>query len=241
MMHVKKWGATSTFCPPTNSSGGASGPPGPPCGGATARATKERSKYSGLSKKMQSWFGVAEACLIKDTLRVLKQLSMFFQADSSNVIGALPRIAIAKEKKLLALKTRAGKSEQKLLNSYETETAYKGVHLSKTDLDEQRFSSLKGQLCQELAGNLDQRFPCTELLDFSQVLDKSTWPQEPVQRSLYGDTAVMALCKKLKIASEVTAEIIWGHPFMTSAPRGEGVQSSAVYCCGQLWTMGRGG
>jgi hypothetical protein len=62
------------------------------------RAAKERSKYSGLSKKMQSWFVVAEACLIKDTLRVLKQLSMFFQADSSNVVSALPRIAIAAKK-----------------------------------------------------------------------------------------------------------------------------------------------
>lgn len=172
------------------------------------RTAKERSKYLGLSKKMQNWFVVAEACLIKDTLRVLKQLSMFFQADSSSITSALPRVANAKEK-LLALKTSAGKSEQKLLDSYESQMAYKGVHLSKNDTDEQRFSSLKRQLCQALADNLDQRFPCTELLGLSQVLDHSTWPNDLMQRAVYGDTAVMTLCKKLNISSVVTAEVIY--------------------------------
>ena len=74
------------------------------------RAAKERSKYSGLSKKMHSWFVIAEACRIKGTLRVLKLLSIFFQADSSNVLSALPHNAIAKEK-LLALKTIADRSK----------------------------------------------------------------------------------------------------------------------------------
>jgi hypothetical protein len=91
---------------------------------------------------------------------------MFFQALSSNVMNALTGMAIAKEN-ILALKKSAGKSEPKMHNAYESETAYKSVRLCETDLDEQRFLSLKGQLCHAVAENLYQRFPYSELLNLS--------------------------------------------------------------------------
>ena len=47
--------------------------------GASTRSSKEKSKYRGLAKKLQSWFVVSEACILKDALRCLKQLSLYMQ------------------------------------------------------------------------------------------------------------------------------------------------------------------
>ena len=38
------------------------------------RASKEKSKYIGLVKKLQSWLFVSETCMLKDALRCNKQL-----------------------------------------------------------------------------------------------------------------------------------------------------------------------
>ena len=43
------------------------------------KSGNEKSKYSGLSKTMTSWFVIAEETLIKDVLRILKQPSLFFR------------------------------------------------------------------------------------------------------------------------------------------------------------------
>jgi uncharacterized membrane protein len=43
------------------------------------KSGNEKSKYSGLSKTMTSWFVIAEETLIMDVLRILKQPSLFFR------------------------------------------------------------------------------------------------------------------------------------------------------------------
>jgi len=54
---------------------------------------KERSKYTGLLRKMQSWFFVSETCLLKDALRCLKQLSLYLQSRDANIMNAGSHVA----------------------------------------------------------------------------------------------------------------------------------------------------
>ena len=128
---------------------------------------------------MTSWFVIAEATLIKDVLRILKQLSLFFQADTSTVVTAPARIEFAKSK-LLALKSHCGKSEEKFLASFGSDMTYKEVPISKSDSDEARFKSLKAQFGQAILDNLEQRFPGTTFLNAAKVLDPASWPNDPV-------------------------------------------------------------
>ena len=130
-------------------------------------------------QEMTSWLVIAEATLIKDVLRILKQLSLFFQADTSTVVTAPARIEFAKSK-LLALKSHCGKSEEKFLASFGSDMTYKEVPISKSDSDEARFKSLKAQFCQAILDNLEQRFPGTTFLNAAKVLDPASWPNDPV-------------------------------------------------------------
>ena len=52
------------------------------------RTSKERSKYKGLVTKLKSWFFVSETCLLKDTLRCLKQLSLYLQSHEADIFNA---------------------------------------------------------------------------------------------------------------------------------------------------------
>lgn len=128
---------------------------------------------------MTSWFVIAEATLIKDVLRILKQLSLFFRLKMCTVVTASARVQFAK-RKLLALKSHCGKSEEKFLASFGSDMTYKEVPISKSDSDEARFKSLKAQFCQAILDNLEQRFPGTTFLNAAKVLDPASWPNDPV-------------------------------------------------------------
>ena len=45
--------------------------------GDSTRSSKEKSKYRGLAKKLQSWSCNREACILKDALHCLKQLYLY--------------------------------------------------------------------------------------------------------------------------------------------------------------------
>jgi hypothetical protein len=89
------------------------------------KSGNEKSKFSGHSKTMTSWFVIAEATLIKDILRILKQLSLFFRLKMCTVVTASARVQFAK-RKLLALKSHCGKSEKKFLVSFLSDMTYTG-------------------------------------------------------------------------------------------------------------------
>jgi len=77
-----------------------------------SRTSTERSKYQGLLTKMKAWLFVgivAEASMLKDALRELKNLSLYFQRDSASVVDAMTQIKVTQER-LLALKETEGKS-----------------------------------------------------------------------------------------------------------------------------------
>jgi hypothetical protein len=73
------------------------------------RTSKEKIKFKGLAKKLQSWFLISEICIMKDGLHCLKQLSLYLQKNDSNVIFVMDHIENCQEK-LLALKQENGKT-----------------------------------------------------------------------------------------------------------------------------------
>jgi len=56
------------------------------------RTSKDRSKYKGLVVKLKSWFFLSEACLLKDALRCLKQLSLYLQSHEANILNAASHV-----------------------------------------------------------------------------------------------------------------------------------------------------
>ncbi len=77
---------------------------------------------------------------------------------------------------------------------------YKGVPIAKPDSDEVRFKSLKAPFCQAILDNLEQRFPVSTFLNAAQVLDPASWPDDPVDNALFGENAIVQLCKQYSLS-----------------------------------------
>ena len=73
------------------------------------RTSKEKSKYRGLAKKLQSWFLLSETCSLKDGLRSIKQLSLYLQSNNATVMRAMDHTEILKDR-LLALEEGSGQT-----------------------------------------------------------------------------------------------------------------------------------
>lgn len=177
------------------------------CSTDPARNTKERSKFSGLEKKIKSWLILAQLALLKDCARVLKQLSLYFQKDLSNVIECKEYIDTAKEK-LHAMKVINGKTLAKFLLSSSRTGACKGIALNKNESDEETFSRQRAQFCQALFDNLLQRFPSCQLLSAAQVLRKESLPKDQLERALFGDSEIAYLGKAIGFTKEMCCEAL---------------------------------
>ena len=90
------------------------------------------------------------------------------------------------KEKLLRLKTQNGKSFDKFVSSFTADGCYKGIKIIKTDENEQKLVSFRSQCFQALHDNVVQRFPSTDVLLAARVLNKSSWPTDPLQKSLLG-------------------------------------------------------
>ena len=71
-----------------------------------------------------------------------------------------------------------------------------------------QFQSVRSQFFQGLHDNLLQRFPCTELLTNASCLNKTNWPDDPLQKALYGEAEVASLCKEFGLTSSVAADAV---------------------------------
>jgi hypothetical protein len=177
-----------------------------------SRAAKESSKCKGLANKMSSWIFVAQLCMLKDALRSLKNLSLFFQNNDANLINALKKVEQAKAA-FRAMKQLPGKSLQKMISCYNLTKSFKGVKLRQTDADVRNFESTKNQFFQALIDNLVERFPCTDILAAAQVLDPHMWPDDCLELTLFGDREVASLCKLLSFTSVQTVNILSSFSF----------------------------
>ena len=177
------------------------------CAPESVRTGKEKSKYQGLAKKLQSWLLLAETTMIKDALRSLSTLSLYLQSDNASVIDSRAHIENVKEK-MLAMKEINGQYLAEFVNSFDADGSYMGVKIVKSDADESKFLALRGQFFTCLYDNLARRFPETELIKTASVLDKATWPSDPLQKALFGESEIASLCKEFNMDSSCAAEIV---------------------------------
>jgi len=101
-----------------------------------------------------------------------------------------------------------GQSLKKFLNSYDTDGCYKGVQIVKSDGDDAQFTKFRCQFFQALHDNVSQRFPCTDFIAAARVVSKDSWPSDPLEKALYGESELAVLCKSFAISSSVSADIL---------------------------------
>ena len=91
------------------------------------------------------------------------------------------------------------------MDSYKLDGCYKKVKIVLCPSDKDKFKSLRTQFFQALHGNLTQGFPSTKFLC---VLNKDFWPNDPLQRAIYGETELSFSCKEFRINSVEAANIV---------------------------------
>lgn len=171
------------------------------------RPAKEKAKYSSLASKLQSWFFVAETCMLKDALRCIKQLSLYLQSESANIVNAVSHIGSLKSQ-VLAMKEDNGSSLAKFFESYAEFQQYKGIQIVQNDCDLDKFIKMKRQFFQSLYDNFEQRFPSDDFLQAASCLNPVMWPKDPLKRALHGDKSVAQLCKCFGIPSDEAAVVL---------------------------------
>jgi hAT family C-terminal dimerisation region len=177
------------------------------CSHDMSRLAKDRSKFEGLAKKIQSWFFLAEVAMLKDALFVLMQLSMYFQSNKASVTTAKLHIDGTLQK-LVALKEYPGETLNEFLTSFSQDGKCRGVPVLKCANDDEKFRRTRTQFYQAVHDNIVSRFPCTELLHDALVLSELTWPSDEIELALYGDREIVSLCKRLYRDSESTVHIL---------------------------------
>jgi len=90
---------------------------------------------------------------------------------------------------LCSLEEKKWESTQRFIDSFIASGTFKDVQMNKNESDERKFIRTISQFYQVLCDNIRQRFTCIEFLSNIQVLDKSNWPDDKVERTLYGDQA----------------------------------------------------
>jgi len=178
-----------------------------------ATAAKDRAKFFGLHRKLQTWKVVAELGLLRDALHELSRFSLHLQHRDTTVMTVgdhlevlLRALTAMKEVCGSTLKVvmdalpesdRSDESESLLLTITGTQAVVKNP--SKKEVTD--FDSFRKQFLQGLIDNIKERFP-DRLLKTVQVLDYTTWPEDDVNRALYGDVELMEL------ATTVNLEVI---------------------------------
>ena len=160
----------------------------------SSRNSKERSKCSGLIKKMSSWCFVAQMAMLKDCLRVVKDLSLYFQRDSANIVDSSNKIELA-VKLMRAMKDKNGKSLSAFVSEYRDNNTFKGIFLNEGLNDQANFLCTKKQFFQAMVDSINSRFPEDVLLSSAKVLNVHLWPEDEGERLLFGDKEVAFLAK----------------------------------------------
>jgi len=176
-------------------------------------SAKDRAKFLGLHKKLQTWKVVAELGLLWDALHELSRFSLHLQHRDTTVLTVgdhlevlLRALTAMKEVCGSTLKVvmdalpksdRSDKSESLLITIGGT----KAVVNNPPEKEVEDFDKFRKQVLQGLVDNIRGRFP-DRLLKTVQVLDYTTWPEDDVNRALYGDVELMEL------ATTVNLEVI---------------------------------
>ena len=114
---------------------------------------------------------VAELALLKDCLKELKSLSLFFQLCNAQITEYYTRIQITLVA-IQAIKDKDGQSYAKFIPEFEEKGSFKGVPISSSDKEKSDAYSHHQQFCQALVDNLNQHF--TEVTDVIKSINNLT-------------------------------------------------------------------
>ena len=169
-----------------------------------ATAAKDRAKFVGLHRKLQTWKVVAELGLLRDALHELSWFSLHLQHRDTTILTVGDHLEVLL-RALTAMKEVCGstlkvvidalpksdcsdESESLLLTIAETQAVVKNP----SEKEVADFDLFRKQFLQGLIDNIKERFP-DKLLKTVQILDYTTLPEDDVNRALYGDVELMEL------------------------------------------------
>jgi hypothetical protein len=132
------------------------------------------------------------------------------QKDDCNIIDVYGHIE-STSNKLLAMKETSGQNLTEFLDSFLVNGCFNNVAVVKSEADDLRFNAIRCQFFQALHDNIIQRFPLTKFLAAAAVLNKATWPSDPLQRALFGEAEIVYICKEFQLPSSEIAEILMAY------------------------------
>lgn len=74
-------------------------------------------------------------------------------------------------------------------------------------------SRLRSQFLQSLIDNLRMHFPADDWLQAGAVLDPTTWPDDDVQKALYGDQELVRLAKLCRVDGRIAVDEYRQHKY----------------------------
>jgi hypothetical protein len=182
----------------------------------TSLSGKERAKFTGLKRKLAIWSTAAEMALMRDVLLELSRFSLHLQHRNTTVMTVGDHLKITLHA-LAAMKESFGTTMNSVMTAVtslpqlSTECDTTAVSLSreiilpgtgisvksplKKELD--AFETFRKQFIQGLIDNITSRFPDV-ILKTVPVLDMTTWPEDDVSRTLYGDADILELAQNIR-------------------------------------------
>lgn len=156
--------------------------------------SKDRAKCSGMVKKLRSWSFLAEVILVRDVLIPLRDMSLFLQRRSASILDA-KGIVETTINTLTSLKTVDGLSLADFHDQIAADGKFDGIEVTRSNNDEAAFLTMRVQFIQALIDNLSARFPNRQLLEVGSVLSPSSWPDNEVERVLFGDRELIRIAQ----------------------------------------------
>lgn len=161
-------------------------------------AVKDRAKFSGLHRKLQTWKVVAELGLMRDAVHELSRDSSVLTVGVHlevllRALTAMKEICGSTLRVIVDALTESNHSDETQSDSpLLTIPGTQATIRNPSEKEAAGFETFRKQFLQGLVDNIRKWFP-DGLLKTVQVLDCTTWPEDDVNRALYGDLEVMEL------------------------------------------------
>ena len=171
-----------------------------------SRSSKDRAKYLGLLKHIETTGFVTDLANMKDVLRELSELLLDLQRRDMSVPEAHAAVhSKAAYLQALCNLDKPGRSLAKVQNQMENKT-FKHVQLS-----ENADKIHRQQFLQAVVDNLKGRFPDDDLVQMLQPLESTNWPEEEDHKVLCSDEELLKLAKllSLPVSNAVEEFRIW--------------------------------
>jgi hypothetical protein len=130
---------------------------------------------------------LAEVILVRDVLIPLRDKSLFLQMRSASILDA-KGVVDTTINTLTSMKTVDGLSLADFHDQIAAGVKFNGIEVTRSNNDEAAFLQMRFQFIKALVYNLSARFPNSQLLEVGSVLSPPSWPDNEVERALFGDS-----------------------------------------------------